>query len=162
MTMRRYVVHCTLVLGIAAGSTFFAEAQGSKHAQVFTAAEIQALMARFTPVAKVKGSSGAMLGNYGSHAIELSLRTASGGAEVHAHFDDVLIVTGGAAALVTGGTVIGGKTGADGETRGESIRGGTRQEIGKGDVVHVPACTPHQLLLHKGTLFKALVIKVRE
>jgi mannose-6-phosphate isomerase-like protein (cupin superfamily) len=112
--------------------------------------------------AKAKGSSGAILGSYGSHTIQLSTRTASGGAEVHAHFDDVMLVTAGSAMLVTGGAVVDAQTNNDGETHGTSIRGGVSQTVSAGDVIHIPAGTPHQLLILSGTQYSAIVIKVKE
>ena len=139
---------------------------GDRRAQVFTAAKLQQQLGSLAAPARQTGSSGATLGDYGSHALKLSLRGASGGAEIHAHFDDVMVITGGSATLVTGGTVIDAQSGADGETKGKGIRGGVRRKIAKGDLVHIPAGTPHQLLIDpgaaRGTLFSAIVVKVRE
>jgi len=90
------------------------------------------------------------------------VRTVSGGAEIHAHWDDVMLVEQGTAKLVTGGTVVGGKTDADGETRGENVSQGHAETIEKGDVITVRAGTPHQLLLDPGTIYAAVVIKVHE
>jgi mannose-6-phosphate isomerase-like protein (cupin superfamily) len=90
------------------------------------------------------------------------VRTASGGAEVHAHYDDVFVVTQGQATLITGGSVEDPKTGDDGETKGTGIRDGESQLISTGDVVHIPAGTPHQLKIAQGTLFSTIVMKVRE
>jgi mannose-6-phosphate isomerase-like protein (cupin superfamily) len=112
--------------------------------------------------AKTAGSAGAVLGSYQSHSIQLSARTASGGAEVHAHYDDIFIVTQGEATLVTGGTVESGQTGSDGETKGKSIRSGQSHLIRKDDLVHIPAGTPHQLIMVPGSVFSAIVIKVKE
>jgi mannose-6-phosphate isomerase-like protein (cupin superfamily) len=139
-----------------------AAAQSTGKAQVFPSTEVHRQLTQLAEEAKAKGSSGLLLGSYGSHAIQLSARTASGGAEIHAHFDDVMLVTEGTATLITGGTVVDGHTGGDGETRGTSIRDGISQTISAGDVVHVPAGTPHQLLIASGTSYGALVIKVRE
>jgi len=139
-----------------------AVAQSTTKAEVFSASSIHDKMAQSTEQAKAKGSGGAMLGSYGSHAIQLSARTASGGAEVHAHFDDVMLVTEGSATLVTGGTVVDGHTNSDGETHGTSIKDGVSQTVSVGDVIHVPAGTPHQLLINPGTTYSALVIKVKE
>ncbi len=139
---------------------------GGRSAQVFTAAELQQQLGSLAAPARQTGSSGATLGDYGSHALKLSLRGVSGGAEVHAHFDDVMVITGGSATLVTGGMVIDAQSGANGETKGKGIRDGVSRRIAKGDMVNIPAGTPHQLLIDpgaaRGTLFSAIVVKVRE
>jgi mannose-6-phosphate isomerase-like protein (cupin superfamily) len=131
-------------------------------AEVFPGKDISSQWEDLTLKAKTSGSSGNKLGDYQSHNIGLSLRTKSGGAEVHAHFDDVFVVTKGKATLVTGGTVIDGKTDSAGETRGTSISNGTSQEITVGDVVHIPAGTPHQIVIADGDVYGAIVIKVKE
>jgi mannose-6-phosphate isomerase-like protein (cupin superfamily) len=137
-------------------------AQTTGHAQVFSNQDVSSQMQTLIQDAKTSGSSGAKLAHYPSHLIELSTRTSSGGAEVHAHFDDIFVVTLGKATLVTGGTVINAKTGPDGETKGPGIRDGKSQTIAKGDIVNIPAGTPHQLLLAPGSTYAAIVIKVRE
>jgi mannose-6-phosphate isomerase-like protein (cupin superfamily) len=134
--------------------------QGSK-AEIFSSNDVASQLSALAQKAKASGSSGATLGDYTTHAIKLSVRTGSGGAEIHAHYDDIFVVTRGEATLVTGGTVLEAKTKADGETAGTKIQNGTSQTIVKGDVVHIPAGTPHQLLLHGG-VFSAIVIKVKE
>jgi mannose-6-phosphate isomerase-like protein (cupin superfamily) len=134
--------------------------QGKK-VEVFSNKDIASQLSSLAQKAKPSGSSGATLGDYKSHAIKLSVRTGSGGAEIHAHYDDIFVVTEGQATLVTGGTVLDGKTNADAETAGSKIQNGTSQTIAKGDVVHIPAGTPHQLLLD-GNIFSAIVIKVKE
>ena len=139
-----------------------AVAQSEGKAEVFSSSEIHIKFAQSVEQAKAKGSGGAMLGSYGSHAVQLSSRTANGGAEVHAHFDDVMLVTEGSATLVTGGTVVDAHTNSDGETHGTSIKDGLSQTVSAGDVIHVPAGTPHQLLINPGTTYSALVIKVKE
>jgi quercetin dioxygenase-like cupin family protein len=94
--------------------------------------------------------------------MRLNARTTSGGGEIHTHFDDVIIVTEGKATLITGGTVIDPHTGSDGEIRGSGIQNGVVQTISVGDIVHIPAGTPHQLIIATGTTYSYLVIKVRE
>jgi mannose-6-phosphate isomerase-like protein (cupin superfamily) len=137
-------------------------AQIEKKAEVFTSHDIHAELDALGAKAQASGSGGTTLGDYGSHKLMLSVRTTSGGAEVHAHFDDVMIVTQGSATLITGGTVVDAKTGPDGETKGKSISGGNTQTITAGDIVHVPAGVPHQLLVPAGTTYSSIVIKVRE
>jgi mannose-6-phosphate isomerase-like protein (cupin superfamily) len=130
-------------------------AQTSGKAEVFHAAQI-------SRQAKAKGSSGSTLGDYGTHALKLNERTASGGAEIHAHFDDVILVMEGKATLVTGGELVDPHAGTNGETTGSGIRDGIVQSISTGDLVHIPAGTPHQLIIPPGGTYNALVIKVKE
>jgi uncharacterized RmlC-like cupin family protein len=72
------------------------------------------------------------------------------------------VVTSGSATLITGGTMIDPQTGADGEMKGTRIQDGTLQKITKDDIVHIPAGTPHQLIIAPGDTFSAIVVKVRE
>jgi mannose-6-phosphate isomerase-like protein (cupin superfamily) len=145
---------------ISLGTSCMAQSAGK--AEVFTAAQLHQELTDLNPQASAKGSSGATLGDYGSHAIKLSDRTASGGAEVHAHFDDIMMVMKGSATLITGGEVMNPLAATDGETTGTAIRNGTVQQIAAGDVVHIPAGTPHQLVIPPGTTYQALVIKLKE
>ena len=100
------------------------------------------------------------LGDYGNHTAQIYRREADGEAEFHELQADIFVVQRGQATLVTGGKVVGGKTTAPGEIRGISIEGGTRSRIAPGDIVHIPAKTPHQLLLDKGAAFTYFVFKV--
>ena len=131
-------------------------------AEVIPAHELQAQLAQLAPQARASGSSGSTLASYGHLALKLSVRTASGGAEIHARYDDLMIVQQGSATLIIGGTVVDAQPGSDGETKGTSVQGGKAQTISAGDVVIVPAGLPHQLLIQPGTLYSALVAKVKE
>ena len=137
-------------------------AQAQSGAEVFSGQSVTSQLVALVQAAKGSGSSGATLGDYKSHAIKLSVRTASGGAEVHAHYDDIFFVTDGKANLVTGGSVVNAKTDSDGETKGSSIQNGKSEMIAKGDVVHIPAGMPHQLILAPGSVYSSIVIKIRE
>jgi mannose-6-phosphate isomerase-like protein (cupin superfamily) len=130
--------------------------------EVFSGKSVASQLQTLAQTAKASASSGATLGDYGSHAIKLSVRSASGGAEVHAHYDDVFVVTEGTATLITGGTILDAKTGEDGETKGSGIQNGTSHTVAKGDIVHVPAGTPHRLIIAPGVVLGAVVVKVKE
>jgi mannose-6-phosphate isomerase-like protein (cupin superfamily) len=108
------------------------------------------------------GSASETLQEYPQHCAMLSFRGRSGEAEIHERFADLFVVLSGAATLVTGGTVVGACVVAPGETRGASIEGGARQSLRPGDVAHVPAGTPHQMLLNGEDTFTCLVMKVQE
>lgn len=129
---------------------------------VFLQKDVKARIEKLIPEAKTKGSSGATLADYGSFKVQLSVRSTSGGAEIHAHWDDVMLVEQGSATLITGGTVPDAKTNADGETHGAKIAGGQEQELHAGDTVTVKAGTPHQLLIPVGTIYSSVVVKIHE
>jgi quercetin dioxygenase-like cupin family protein len=72
-----------------------------------------------------------------------SHRDKQGGVEVHDKETDVIYVTEGTATFVTGGNMIGGKMTKADQHLGTDIKGGETHELSKGDVVVVPAGTPH-------------------
>ncbi len=106
------------------------------------------------------GSAGETLKEFPGHAAMLSFRGRDGQAEVHENFADLFYVLGGRAALLTGGTVPGAKTVAPGEMRGDAIEGGTRQELRPGDLAHVPAGLPHQMLVASDRAVTCFVLKI--
>jgi glc operon protein GlcG len=95
--------------------------------------------------------------NYMVHA---SHRDAPGMAEVHTFDADIIHVLEGSATLVTGGTVDNASPTAPGEIRGTAIRNGEERRISKGDVLIVPAGTPHWFKDVPGP-FDYYVVKVR-
>jgi mannose-6-phosphate isomerase-like protein (cupin superfamily) len=106
------------------------------------------------------GSAGITLANYQGHYTMLTARSASGGGELHAHFSDFLIVLDGEGTEMTGGTMVDPKEGANGETRGKTLEGATPHVLHKGDVIHIPAGTPHQAIEAPGQSIIIYVIKV--
>ena len=93
------------------------------------------------------GSASETLREYSQHIAMLSFRSRSGEAEVHEKFADLFYVLAGTATLVTGGDVQGARVVGPGEVRGWSIEGGLHQKLRAGDLAHVRAGTPHQMLL---------------
>jgi mannose-6-phosphate isomerase-like protein (cupin superfamily) len=108
------------------------------------------------------GSASETIGEFPQHKAMLSFRARSGEVEVHEEWADLFLVLAGAATMVVGGTVVGAHAIAPGETRGASIEGGMHQNLRGGDVVHVPAGTPHQFLLSGDKSVTSLVIKIKE
>ena len=73
----------------------------------------------------------------------LANRRGSGEVEVHARTNHIFIIVEGEATFVTGGTLVGAKDTAPGQIRAVNVQGGTTHQLKKGDVITVPAKTPH-------------------
>lgn len=65
------------------------------------------------------------------------------GAEMHAMTNHVFIIVDGEAEFVTGGTLIEPREISPGQIRGRGIEGGVTHHLSKGDVIAIPANTPH-------------------
>jgi len=118
--------------------------------------EINFLAARDVAAAFAKGAPLIETGHYKIHA---SRRTTPGMGEVHDRDTDVIYVLDGTATIVTGGTLVDGKTIARDEVRGSAISGGETRRLAKGDVLVVPNGTPHWFKEVTGT-FLYYVVKV--
>jgi len=77
------------------------------------------------------------------YMVHASHRDTAGMVEIHEKDADIIYVLEGAATFVTGGEIVGGKIIAPGEIRGTEVKGGETRTISKGDVIVVPAGTPH-------------------
>jgi mannose-6-phosphate isomerase-like protein (cupin superfamily) len=102
------------------------------------------------------------LERYPKHYTMLAERNSNGSAELHEHEADIYFVISGNATLVSGGKMVNPHTEKPGEVRAPSIQGGERQQVGKGDVVHISANIPHQLLIPEGQEFSYFVVKVTD
>lgn len=91
----------------------------------------------------------------------LARREADGQAEWHENEVDVFFVQSGSATLIVGGTMPGAQTIAPHEQRADTIQGGTRHKLTTGDIVRIPARTPHQLLLDGAHDFMYFVVKIK-
>ena len=75
--------------------------------------------------------------------IILANRRGSGEVEVHDKTNHIFIIVEGEATFVTGGTLVGAKNTAPGQIRATSMQGGQTHQLRKGDVITIPAKTPH-------------------
>jgi mannose-6-phosphate isomerase-like protein (cupin superfamily) len=87
----------------------------------------------------VKG--GQIIGDKG--LVVLANRRGAGEVEVHEKTNHLFIIVEGEATFVTGGTMINPRQTAPGQTRAANVQGGTTYHLSKGDVITVPAKTPH-------------------
>jgi mannose-6-phosphate isomerase-like protein (cupin superfamily) len=70
-------------------------------------------------------------------------RTGPGQVEVHDKETDIFYIVDGEATFVTGGKMIGGKQTRANQWLGDDIQGGETHHLAKGDVITIPAGTPH-------------------
>ena len=105
--------------------------------------------------------AGRHLQDYPNDLFLLSVREADGVVEWHETQADVFVVESGSATLVVGGNMVGGEVTEPHEKRNGTIEGGTRVKLSAGDVVRIPARTPHQVLLDGAKPFTYFVIKIK-
>jgi len=75
--------------------------------------------------------------------IVLAQRREAGEVELHEHTNHVFVLVEGEATLLVGGTMVEPKRTAPGQMRAPSLQGGTTYHLSKGDVITIPAKTPH-------------------
>jgi mannose-6-phosphate isomerase-like protein (cupin superfamily) len=127
---------------------------------MWTGKELKGYEKKLAPKIDAKKFASEPLGKFGNHALQIAHREGSGEGELHETQADLFIVQTGEATLVVGGTIPGSKTTAPNEVRGPSVQGGEKKKLGPGAVVHIPANTPHQLLVDSGKQFTYAIMKI--
>ena len=141
---------------LAAGIALAADPSG---VDLWKSADLKATAKELAAKLSDKKAAGKSLAAFSNHAVLLTHREASGEAEIHDTKVDVFFVVAGTATLEVGGEVVNPKKKGP-ETLGSSIRGGMKKPLAAGDVVHIPAKTPHQLLIAPGAKFTYIILKV--
>ena len=75
--------------------------------------------------------------------VQVNKRTEMGQSELHDKETDTFYILSGAATFVTGGEMIDSKPSGPGQYRGTGLKGGETHHLTKGDVMVIPAKTPH-------------------
>src|ERR1700679_4102438 len=75
--------------------------------------------------------------------VVLAQRREAGVVEYHDRTNHVFVMVEGEATLVVGGTMVDPKRTAPDQMRAPSLNGGTIYHLSKGDVITIPAKTPH-------------------
>jgi len=92
-------------------------------------------------VTEVMSKGGAIVSDPG--LVVLAQRRKVGPVEYHDHTNHVFVMVEGEATLVVGGTMVEAKRTAPDQMRAPSLDGGTTYHLSKGDVITIPAKTPH-------------------
>jgi mannose-6-phosphate isomerase-like protein (cupin superfamily) len=92
-------------------------------------------------VASTMVKGGQIIGDSGF--VVLANRAVQRGAEMHDKTNHVFIIVDGEATFVTGGKLVNARVISPGQTRADGIEGGVEHRLSKGDVITIPANTPH-------------------
>jgi mannose-6-phosphate isomerase-like protein (cupin superfamily) len=92
-------------------------------------------------VAAVMAKGGPIISDPG--LIVLANRREAAAVEYHEHTNHIFILVDGEATFITGGTMVGAKRTSPEQMTGTSIEGGETFHLSKGDVITIPAKTPH-------------------
>ena len=92
-------------------------------------------------VASTMVKGGQIIGDNG--LVVLANRAVQRGAEMHEKTNHLFIIVDGEGTFVTGGKLINAKATAPGQIRADGIEGGQSHRLTKGDVITIPANTPH-------------------
>ena len=101
------------------------------------------------------------LGSRGNDWSWILLRDGTGKAERHDAWNDIFIVQDGAATVLYGGQLQGGRQTGPGETLGGEIVNGEKRRIARDDILILPAGTPHQFLIDPGESITYVTIKTQ-
>ena len=92
-------------------------------------------------VAAVMSKGGPIISDPG--LLVLANRREAGAVEYHEHTNHIFIMVDGDATFITGGTMVGAKRTSSEQMTATSIEGGETFHLTKGDVITIPAKTPH-------------------
>ena len=92
-------------------------------------------------VAAVMAKGGSIIDDHG--LVVLAQRRGAGEVEWHEHTNHVFIIVEGEATFVTGGTLVEARDTAPDQRRAASVEGGQTHHLTPGDVITIPAKTPH-------------------
>jgi mannose-6-phosphate isomerase-like protein (cupin superfamily) len=143
------------ILPLLIATAIFAATSAVDHYSVSDLAAIKDKLSAAHPTFKSEP-----LKQYKGHYTMLAHREATGSSEVHEHEADLFVIEDGEGTLITGGTLVNSHVEKPGELRGTSIAGGERIHYAPGDIIHIPAGVPHQLLVEKGKQVTYFVMKV--
>jgi ribosomal protein L16 Arg81 hydroxylase len=130
--------------------------------EVWTGTQLKGYTKSLAPKMSPQKVATQQLATWGNHLLMVAHREGNGEAELHQTQADVFIVQTGEGTLKVGGTVVDPRTTAPNEIRGSSINGGEERKLSPGDVVHIPAKIPHQVMVANGKQITYAVVKVTE
>lgn len=151
---------CLMVAAAAGTQSAAAPAANAATVKLWTAKDLSGQASTLLTQARAgNGSAGATLTRLTNQYTMLTTRSSSGGAELHTRWCDYLIVLDGEGVELTGGSIVDRHDEADGEVRGTRLDGAESHALHKGDILFIPAGTPHQAIEPPGKTLTLFVIK---
>jgi mannose-6-phosphate isomerase-like protein (cupin superfamily) len=135
-------------------------AQAPSGIQVWKSADLKAYTATLTAKVNAQKTATQNLAVVDGNTTLVSHREATLDAEVHVNAADFDVVQSGACTLILGGTLKDGHSTGAGEMKGSSIDGGQSFEVAAGDIINVPANTPHQMVIPAGGQITYFLMKI--
>ena len=151
-----------LILTAVLFAGFAAPAGGPEGFNLWKAADLKAFTKTLGAKMAASKTASQPLATVGNYAFSVSHREGSGGAEFHVTQADIFVIQSGEATITVGGTLVDGQSRSATEMMGTSINGGTEVKVGPGDIVTIPAKTPHQMKLDPGKEITYFVVKVTQ
>ena len=126
---------------------------------MWSSSELEQRDAALSTMMGQDGSARETLTDYGyppgAYRFRLIYRDTDGNPEIHDDGVDVVFIRSGEGTLLVGGEML-NRTGS----LGTGIAGGTRYRLGPGDIIHIPANTPHRYLVPAGGHITYVLVRV--
>jgi len=100
------------------------------------------------------------IARYGNHSLLVAHREGNGQGEFHITQADLIVVQTGEATILIGGELVDGRSTSATEMIGTSVRGGVEKSLRQGDMLHIPAKTPHQMIVQPGKQITYVTVKI--
>jgi mannose-6-phosphate isomerase-like protein (cupin superfamily) len=96
-----------------------------------------------------------------AYNVQTNKRTANGNIEIHEKETDIFYIIDGSATIVVGGTAVEPRQTRPGQMTARDIQGGANYNLKKGDVLVIPAGTPHWFKQVNGSINYLTVKSIR-
>ncbi len=134
--------------------------QPESNFRYWSSTEFQGWKAKLQAKLAGKNVANQEIANWGNHSQLMVYRTGDGEVEIHEKQVDYFFVEQGEATLTVGGKASGSRVTGPGEQRGGTITGGEKIALKAGDIAHIPAAVPHQVVGTKDFLYGVMKVTV--
>lgn len=121
--------------------------------------DLKGFQQKLAPKLNEHKSANEEIAKFASYRIEMVHREGDAEAETHVNDSELFFIVSGEATEIVGGTPVGNKAVSPGEIHGSSLDGGMKVPLRPGDVVRMPANTPHRMMVAPGKQITFMVVK---